>query len=145
MKSKSNPQFARTSHGRRTWMEILIGRHLCCSCSEWTLRISRSARNNLVSFDWLRTGAEHLLILTYLLTYLLIYFLTYLLLKHRHDSTVSTCFKEAVDTNTVQGLLCLSNRLRLSRFWSKLTGLRHGHIILVAYDWDKGERSNTLS
>ena len=52
---------------------------LCSGCSDWMLRISSSVRNNLVSFDWFRTGAEHdhLLILT-----------NYL---HQNDSEVSTC------------------------------------------------------
>ena len=44
---------------------------LCCCCSDCMLGISSSVRNNLVSFDWLRTEADYLLILTYLLTYLL--------------------------------------------------------------------------
>ena len=32
---------------------------LCCCCSDWILRISTSVRNNLVSCDWFRIGAEH--------------------------------------------------------------------------------------
>ena len=86
---RANSQFASCSHGRHTSGDRKSS-SLCCCCSDWMLRISSSARNNLVSFDWLRTGADHLLILTYLLTY-------------PYDSIVSTCFKEAADTNIQEG------------------------------------------
>ena len=48
---------------------------LCCCCSDWMLRKTSSVQNNLVSSDWLRTGAEHTtrpFIDTYLLANLLI-------------------------------------------------------------------------
>ena len=32
---------------------------LCCCCPDWMLRISSSVWNDLISFDWFRTGAEH--------------------------------------------------------------------------------------
>ena len=55
------------------------------------LRISSSIRNNLVSFDWLRTGAEHTT---------RPFIDSYLPYLHRHDSVVFTWFTEARDTKT---------------------------------------------
>ena len=59
-------------------------RSLCCCCCDWMLRILSFSRNNLVSFDWMRTGAKHMA-WTFLDSYL-----PYL--------TSTQCFKEAVDT-----------------------------------------------
>ena len=63
---RENRQFA-----SRTWMEI-VSRHLFVAAvliKCWKSRVPYEI--NLVSFDWLRIGAGHLLILTYLLTHLL--------------------------------------------------------------------------
>ena len=63
MNWRANPQFASSSHRRLETADMSGDRKsssLCrCCFSDWMLRISSSARNNLVSFDWLRTGAEH--------------------------------------------------------------------------------------
>ena len=56
---RANSQFASSSHGWQTGVEIGESPSLCCCCSDWMLRISSSVRNNLVSFDWSRTEAKH--------------------------------------------------------------------------------------
>ena len=56
-------QFAWTADTSGDWRVVRLSSLWCC-CSDWMLKISSSVQNNLASFDWLRTEADHLLILT---------------------------------------------------------------------------------
>ena len=87
--------------GRHEWRSASHkSSSLCLCCSDWMLRISSSVQNNLVSFDWFRTEAEHttwpfINIDSYY------YFNAYFFLNlHQHDSIVSTCLTEARDTKS---------------------------------------------